>query len=73
MIQIINAKSARINEDDGTLELTATDQTGMRETSLTIPIVAEIEPHTDPIYGHTFRWPQEVAQYLADQPTPTAG
>jgi hypothetical protein len=30
-----------------------------------IPIIAEIEPHADPVYGHTFKWPaQEVDQFV---------
>lgn len=24
---------------------------------LNLPIVAEVEPHPDPVYGHTFKWP----------------
>lgn len=33
-------------------------------TVLHIPVIAEIEPRTDPIYGHTFKWPEEVAQFF---------
>ncbi len=29
-----------------------------------IPTIAEIEPQQDPVYGHTFKWPEEVEQFL---------
>jgi hypothetical protein len=33
-----------------------------------IPVIAEIEPHPDPIYGHLFKWPAEVDQFIALNP-----
>jgi hypothetical protein len=33
-----------------------------------IPVIAEIEPRPDPVYGHTFTWPPEVAQFLNPPP-----
>ncbi len=30
-----------------------------------IPTIAEIEPQPDPVYGHTFKWPEEVKQFLS--------
>jgi hypothetical protein len=34
-----------------------------------IPVLAEIEPHPDPVYGHLFKWPAaEVDQFLAIKP-----
>ncbi len=33
-----------------------------------IPVIAEIEPTADPVYGHTFEWPaQEIGQFFAEQ------
>lgn len=32
---------------------------------MNIPLIAEITPEPDPVYGHTFTWPaQEVEQFL---------
>ena len=33
-----------------------------------IQVIAEIEPHPDPVYGHTFPWPEEVEQFFALNP-----
>lgn len=33
-----------------------------------IPVIAEIEPQPDPVYGHTFKWPvQEVKQFTREE------
>ena len=36
--------------------------------ALHIPVIAEIEPHPDPVYGHLFKWPAEVEQFIALNP-----
>ncbi len=33
-----------------------------------VPIIAEITPRPDPVYGHTFTWPAEVAQLFNTPP-----
>lgn len=38
------------------LDLTE-DQSVELADVLPLPIIAEIEPHPDPVYGHTFKWP----------------
>lgn len=33
-----------------------------------IPVIAEIEPKADPVYGHTFMWPaQEIEQFFTER------
>lgn len=67
-IIVINTTAATLNEEDGTVEFSVPNTAGCAETVLRVPIVAEIEPRPDALYGHTFRWPaQEIAQALADQ------
>lgn len=39
--------------------------------ALGIPVIAEIQPRPDPVYGHVFTWPaQEVAQIVAGSALP---
>lgn len=35
--------------------------------ALHIPVLAEIEPQPDLKYGHTFKWPEEVQQFIDSQ------
>lgn len=56
-----------VNEALGT-ELNKVQTPEEAADALHIPVIAEIEPRPDPIYGHTFKWPvQEVEQFVASQ------
>lgn len=40
---------------------------------LPIPVIAEIEPTPDTEYGHFFKWPEEVTQFIELSPMESEG
>jgi len=58
--------AARVKELQGYIDINIAGTTAESiADALRIPVLAQIDPQPDPVYGHTFPWPAEVEQFFA--------